>query len=211
MENVTHSIAPTLEADKTALLSIRDDLNLNITTWNSSSDPCQQKWDYISCNCGDFRAAFPDWQDHCEDESDQEDAHVSRIVFLRMTNSLGNEWFNVTGQLPKAIGDLTALRYLDLESNALTGDIPDSFRNLTELRFLSLAQNQLSGTLPVYFAMYERLKTLKLNSNHFTGPLPEDWCENNDTHGILFGRRHQNETTFTIDNNPICGTPLSLT
>ena len=43
---------------------------------------------------------------------------------------------NISGQIPKELGNLTALVSLDLYQNNFTGQIPDTLGNLGNLRFL---------------------------------------------------------------------------
>lgn len=43
---------------------------------------------------------------------------------------------NITGRIPKELGNLTELVSLDLYRNRLEGDIPERLGNLQKLRFL---------------------------------------------------------------------------
>jgi Leucine-rich repeat (LRR) protein len=43
---------------------------------------------------------------------------------------------NISGQIPKELGNITALVSLDLYQNNFTGTIPDSLGQLSNLRFL---------------------------------------------------------------------------
>lgn len=53
---------------------------------------------------------------------------------------MGNE---LSGTLNPSIGNLTALRYIDLlENHNISGDIPEEIGNLTELTHLSLGQGK---------------------------------------------------------------------
>ncbi len=62
-----------------------------------------------------------------------------RVVALALASN------NISGQLPRAIGDLTALRTLSLDGNKLEGVVPDELNNLTSLKGLFLANNELTG------------------------------------------------------------------
>ena len=57
---------------------------------------------------------------------------------------------NLSGTLPVALGDLTALQSLELGENGLTGSLPAALSNLVNLQRLVLSHNaDLSGPLPL--------------------------------------------------------------
>ncbi len=83
------------------------------------------------------------------------------------------------GTIPPEIGDLTALRSLDLndffeESNVLSGEIPSEIGKLTDLSLLYLDGNRLTGSIPSGIQNLSRLENLSLASNLLTGEIP-DW------------------------------------
>jgi hypothetical protein len=58
-------------------------------------------------------------------------------------------WGNqLSGQIPKEIGNLIQLTYLNLGGNQLSGQIPKEIGNLIQLTHLNLWDNQLSGQIP---------------------------------------------------------------
>ncbi|XP_016727123.1 LRR receptor kinase BAK1 [Gossypium hirsutum] len=61
---------------------------------------------------------------------------------------------NLTGIIPKEIGNLTKLVSMDLQLNKLAGPIPSSVGNLVSLLFLRLDSNKLSGTNRVELLLY---------------------------------------------------------
>ena len=68
------------------------------------------------------------------------DGRVTRLVL----NNNG-----LDGTLPTALGDLSALEYLDLRDNALSGALPSALADLTNLTSLLLTQSRaLTGPLP---------------------------------------------------------------
>ncbi|GMN39775.1 hypothetical protein TIFTF001_009003 [Ficus carica] len=54
----------------------------------------------------------------------------------------------LSGGIPKKIGDLRQLETLDLSCNHLEGPIPTSMSSLTFLSHLNLSHNDLSGKIP---------------------------------------------------------------
>ncbi|KAG6534441.1 probable inactive receptor kinase At1g48480 [Zingiber officinale] len=78
------------------------------------------------------------------------------------------------GQIPSAVGSLTALRTLSLRFNALAGPLPPELAGLTELRNLYLQDNRLTGEIPAFFASLKNLVRLDLADNRFTGGIPPE-------------------------------------
>jgi RHS repeat-associated protein len=79
---------------------------------------------------------------------------------------------NLSGQLPKTIGNLKKLTYAYLQSNSITGSIPASFGGLTSIQYLYLHQNQLSGSIPTELGNLTALSRLLLNNNNLNGSIP---------------------------------------
>ncbi|OMO82774.1 hypothetical protein COLO4_22835 [Corchorus olitorius] len=80
---------------------------------------------------------------------------------------------HLRGEIPAAIGNLTALVTLDLHSNRIRGNIPDSLRYLNQLKYLDLAENQLIGPIPDTLGNISSLEFLRLSDNQLTGKIPE--------------------------------------
>ncbi|MBV5313406.1 MAG: C10 family peptidase [Prolixibacteraceae bacterium] len=76
------------------------------------------------------------------------------------------------GNIPKAIGNLTKLRTLDLSGGSLTGAIPDEIYSLTNLEELVLNNNQLSGSISSKIGQLTKLKRVSLWKNQLSGQLP---------------------------------------
>lgn len=55
---------------------------------------------------------------------------------------------NLTGSIPKEIGDLAWLEFLYLNNNNLTGTIPAEMSRLSNLQYLNVGNNRFSGALP---------------------------------------------------------------
>jgi len=88
-------------------------------------------------------------------------------------SSLGIELHaKISGSIPKSLGSLIGLSYLDLSSNALTGTVPTSLGLLTNLYYLNLGLNKLSGAIPSSFGFLTNLQTLILTNNILTSSIP---------------------------------------
>lgn len=78
---------------------------------------------------------------------------------------------NLTGSVPKEIGQLTALVNVSLENNNLIGPLPD-LSGLTMLERLHLQNNNLNGSLPDWLSNLNNLKELFIQNNNFSGVIP---------------------------------------
>ncbi len=110
-------------------------------------------------------------------------------------------WHNKLTNIPKELGLLTALTYLDFQDNAssienalipeeiwqlnnltyldfafnnLKGTIPTGIGNLTKLTYLDLEKNRLEGEIPKELGLLTQLKDLYLNYNVLTGTVPKE-------------------------------------
>ena len=79
----------------------------------------------------------------------------------------------IIGELPTALGRLTALKKLHMHVNKISGTIPFTIGALTALRDLQLWGNQLTGPLPSSMGLMTTLKLLGLHYNLLTGALKQ--------------------------------------
>ena len=86
--------------------------------------------------------------------------------------SLGNN--NLSGEIPAAVADLTALTSLSLSQNPLTGSIPPALGGLSGLQVLNLSYTQLGGSIPPELGGLSSLTNLSLSSNQLTGSIPAE-------------------------------------
>ena len=82
----------------------------------------------------------------------------------------------LSGTIPAELGDLTALRTLNLSSNwDLSGGIPTALGNLTSLEYLNLGGCWgLSGSIPTELASLTALKQLNLSLISLSGSIPTE-------------------------------------
>lgn len=90
---------------------------------------------------------------------------VGHVIILNLENN------NLTGEIPKEIGDLAHLQYLSFgavnkgANNNLTGTIPSTIGNLQALRYVDLSYNQLTGAIPIELYKLKALQHLDLSFN----------------------------------------------
>ncbi|XP_062218229.1 tyrosine-sulfated glycopeptide receptor 1-like [Phragmites australis] len=90
-------------------------------------------------------------------------------AFPKVLN-IGNN--NLTGVIPKQIGQLKALISLNLSFNRLSGEIPQPICNLTNLQQLDLSSNDLTGMIPDALNDLHFLSRFNVSNNDLEGPIP---------------------------------------
>ncbi|XP_022759284.1 receptor protein kinase-like protein ZAR1 [Durio zibethinus] len=78
----------------------------------------------------------------------------------------------LVGFLSPALGELSAIRHVNLENNSFRGSLPIELFNATWLKRLVLSGNSLSGPLPPEVGNLRNLQTLDLSQNSFNGSIP---------------------------------------
>lgn len=80
---------------------------------------------------------------------------------------------NLSGAIPRELGDLVGLERLSLDNNNLAGSIPRELGNLASLGDLWLNDNNLTGAVPSELGRLTQLEILRLSNNaRLGGPLP---------------------------------------
>ncbi|CAI5940294.1 unnamed protein product, partial [Closterium sp. NIES-64] len=133
----------------------------------SGNDPCVAVAPGGGGGGGGGAAAGPSskgWQGvTCE--SDGSGNHVVTALTLQ---GLG-----LSGQLPPALFELTALKSLDISLNpALTGSIYSTISALSELSMLDMHGCNLSGSIPSTISLLRNLNFFAVNSNQLSGSIP---------------------------------------
>ncbi|KAL6842611.1 hypothetical protein ACP4OV_027455 [Aristida adscensionis] len=106
----------------------------------------------------------------------------SRLRYIMITKthasceqSLNNNKFN--GPIPRSLGRIANLNWLDLANNTLTGELPvfngidTGLDNLTNAKHL-LLDNNFSGSIPPTLGLLDKLEVLRLDNNYLTGLVP---------------------------------------
>lgn len=131
-----------LVPDCEALLDARDTL-AGTATLNWAADVPIEEWEGISVG-----------------------GTPARVVGLSLVSR------ELTGTIPRELGNLSNLTVLDLSWNDLSGEIPTEFGNLSKLTYLNLGENQLTGTIPPQLGILSNLTEMNLGENRLTGTIP---------------------------------------
>ncbi|ESQ56403.1 hypothetical protein EUTSA_v10024625mg [Eutrema salsugineum] len=141
--------------------------NLLLSSWNSSVPVCQWrgvKWVFSNgspLHCTDFSS--PQWTNI----SLFKDSTL-HLLSLQLPSA------NLTGSLPREIGEFSLLQNLFLNINSLTGSIPLELGYASSLSEIDLSGNRLAGVLPPsIWNLCDKLSSFRSHENSFTGHFPE--------------------------------------
>jgi len=90
---------------------------------------------------------------------------------LRKLQALVLPFNQLTGSLPAELGGLTALKVLDLSGNKLSGSLPPEIGTLSSLTYLDLSGNQITAPIPWALGQLRNLQTLYLDDNQISGSI----------------------------------------
>ncbi|KAI3454528.1 hypothetical protein Pfo_011191 [Paulownia fortunei] len=153
--------------------------------WNTSSDPCIDLWEGVSCD---------------------KSLSVRKIVLDQL---------NLTGILDaNSLCVADSLVILSLESNIIVGTLPEEISKCSSLTHLYLHGNFFTGVLPGSLSQLSNLKRLDLSDNSFVGELPDMsrisglvtfLAENNQISGNIPNFNFANLQEFNVSNNNLSG------
>ena len=81
---------------------------------------------------------------------------------------------NLSGVIPRELGELAGLGRLSLDGNDLGGPIPPELGNLVNLKVLRLDNNGLEGSIPPELGRLVALEDLRLQENELTSGIPPE-------------------------------------
>ncbi|KAK5795167.1 putative receptor-like protein kinase At3g47110 [Gossypium arboreum] len=136
------------ETDRLALLALKQHLvGANspgpLLSWNASLHFCY--WYGIRC-----------------------DRNRQRVIGLQLVRLK----VAAAGTISPSIGNLSALRLVNLSDNSLQGTIPREFGYLKQLRLLDLSNNDLHGNIPIELNNCSSIQNINLILNRITGKIP---------------------------------------
>ncbi|KAL9242586.1 hypothetical protein vseg_016572 [Gypsophila vaccaria] len=136
------------------------------------------------------------YQDMVVVSSRGQDITLQKILTVYKCIDISSNKFH--GEVPKTIGKLITVIFLNFSNNALSGPIPSSIGDLVMLEALDLSHNNLSGAIPSQIANLYFLSALNLSYNKLTGTIPT-------------GSQLQTlDSSAYIGNPGLCGPPLKI-
>ncbi|GLU07869.1 hypothetical protein SLE2022_248080 [Rubroshorea leprosula] len=141
--------------------------NLLLSSWNSSLPLCQWrglKWVFsngASLSCSDISS--PQWTNL----SLAKDPSL-HLLSLQLPSA------NLSGSLPRELGEFSMLQSIYLSINSMSGTIPLELGYSSSLSDIDLGDNMLSGVVPPsIWNLCDRLVSLRFHGNSLSGSLPE--------------------------------------
>ncbi|KAL8482011.1 hypothetical protein ACS0TY_028241 [Phlomoides rotata] len=92
----------------------------------------------------------------------------------RRVTALNVSGYQLVGNIPPHLGNLTFLRSLDISSNNFTGVIPSELFKLRRLEEMNMGFNNLTGEIPPWFGGLPQLQYIYLGNNSFSGSIPSE-------------------------------------
>ena len=86
----------------------------------------------------------------------------------------------IKGPIPKGIGSLKILNWLELSNNHLNGTIPSTVKGMKSLQRLHIGGNRLEENIPNEICLLTKLGEMELQNNNLSGSIPS--CIGNLNH-----------------------------
>ena len=155
-----------LVSDCEALLAARDKL-AGTASLNWSADVPMEEWDGIKIEGSPERVNKLDLGGY--ELSGEIPAEIGELSGLR---ELHLDYNLLGGGIPAELGELSNLSLLAMQGNDLSGEIPSELGSLSNLTLLALHGNQLQGEIPLEITSLPKLEFLSLSGNSLMGEIP---------------------------------------
>ncbi|KAG4192694.1 hypothetical protein ERO13_A07G169900v2 [Gossypium hirsutum] len=159
-----------------ALQAIRrklKDPRKNLRNWRKG-DPCVSNWTGVICTMPQ-----PDGFLHIQELrmlnlnlTGKLAPKLGQLSNLTVLNFMWNH--NITGSIPKEIGNIKSLKFLLLSGNQLTGPLADKLGFLPNFLMFQVDLNQITGSLPKSFVNLISCKHFHMNNNSISGQIPSE-------------------------------------
>lgn len=158
--------------------------------WNSSSEPCKDRWKGVTC--------------------DARNTAIGKL-FLDNLGLVGELDIGLLCNVELLADSLTVLH---LENNNISGGISSEIAYCNQLTRVHLNGNKLYGSLPASLSMLNNLKILDVSNNKFFGTLPDlsrisgltvFLAQNNAISGEIPRFDFSNLKQFDVSNNNLSG------
>jgi Leucine-rich repeat (LRR) protein len=126
----------------------------------------------------------------------QERLYTGEIIYMVNLDLSCN---SLTGEIPREISALVALKNLNLSWNNFNRKIPENIGSLIQVESLDLSHNELSGEIPSSLSALTSLSRLNMSYNNLSGKIPTG----NQLQTL------EDPTSIYIGNPGLCGPPLS--
>ncbi|KAJ0972410.1 hypothetical protein J5N97_020369 [Dioscorea zingiberensis] len=222
----SHASSP----DATAMASIAQSLIGVPTSWVPGSDPCDPKWELVSCMGGRV-ISLNLANKSLSGVLSQSINDLNALTAIHLQNN------NISGPIP-SLTSLSNLQMLYLDFNTFTSIQDDFFSGLNSIMIISLDYNplavwsisdeayvcsnlqrftamntNLNGSIPEIFGSFSALQSLRLSNNDLTGTIPQGLAglkqlqlldlSNNDLHGKV--PNFSPNVTLKLHGNPSLG------
>ena len=127
-------------------------------------------WERIEIQDG--RVTSIDLRTQVESLSGQIPPEIGQMDALRKLDMRGN--WAIEGHIPPEIGNLAQLEELNLSSTGISGEIPPEIGNLAKLKSLVLGDTLLSGEIPPEIGNLTELEGLFILESDITGEIPAE-------------------------------------
>ncbi|PPS14441.1 hypothetical protein GOBAR_AA06145 [Gossypium barbadense] len=145
----------------------------NLRNWRKG-DPCVSNWTGVICTMPQ-----PDGFLHIQELrmlnlnlTGKLAPKLGQLSNLTVLNFMWNH--NITGSIPKEIGNIKSLKFLLLSGNQLTGPLADKLGFLPNLLMFQVDLNQITGSLPKSFVNLISCRHFHMNNNSISGQIPSE-------------------------------------